>query len=100
MLQDLGFLNNVIHNPAKRGSTENYSSIALPHGALFDIADFRADPLSFLEAFAKVKVREFADVRAAALPVPTPVPLPAGAWLLIAALGLLVATRTKPARNA
>ena len=44
MLKDLGFLNNVIHNPAKRGSTENYASIALPYGALFSIADFRADP--------------------------------------------------------
>lgn len=99
MLKDLGFLNNVIHNPAKRGSTENYGSIALPYGALFDIADFRADPLGFLEAFAKVKVREFADVRAAAVAMPTPVPLPAGAWLLIGGLGVLAAIHRRPARK-
>ena len=48
LLDDLGFLNNIIHNPRKRGSTENYIQIARPYGALFDIADFRDDPLSFM----------------------------------------------------
>jgi hypothetical protein len=93
LLNDLGFLNNVIHNPGKRGSTENYSQIALPYGALFDIMDFRADPMSFLTAFASIKVQEFVDVREQeAL---TSMPLPAGAWLLLGGLGALAAVRRR-----
>jgi hypothetical protein len=95
MLKDLGFLNNVIHNPGKKGSTENYGTIALPHGALFDIMDFRADPTGFLSEFAKVKVREFADVRTAQAAALAPVPLPAGAWLLIGGIGALAALRRR-----
>jgi hypothetical protein len=98
MLQDLGFLNNVIHNPAKKGSAANYGTIALPYGALFSIADFRSNPLGFLESFAKVKVKEFADVREAQLAVPTPVPLPAGAWLLMGGIGAFALVRRRAAR--
>jgi hypothetical protein len=97
MLKDLGFLNNVIHNPGKKGSTENYSSVALPHGALFDIMKFREDPMGFLSMFAKVKVQEFADVRAAEATALIPTPLPAGAWLLIGGLGAMAALRRRKA---
>lgn len=93
LLDDLGFLNNIIHNPAKKGSTENYSQIARPYGALFDIAEFRADPTSFLSAFAKVKVQEFADVQQSL----NAVPLPAGAWFLIGGLGALAFVRRRKA---
>jgi hypothetical protein len=85
----------VIHNPGKKGSTENYGTIALPYGALFDIMDFRADPTGFLSEFAKVKVREFADVRTAQAAALAPVPLPAGAWLLIGGIGALAALRRR-----
>jgi hypothetical protein len=95
LLNDLGFLNNVIHNPGKRGSTENYSQIALPYGALFDIMDFRANPMNFLTYFASVKVGEFVDVREQeAL---SAVPLPAGGWLLLGGLGALAAFRRRTA---
>jgi hypothetical protein len=97
MLQDMGFLNNVIHNPDKKGSAENYGTIALPFGALFSIMDFRADPMGFLSEFAKVKVKEFADVRAAEAAALTPVPLPAGAWLLLGGLGAMAAMRRRKA---
>ncbi len=97
LLQERGFLNNVIHNSDKKGSAENYSQIALPYGALFDIADFRADPLSFLTGFAKVKVQEFVDVRAAARIEVAAVPLPAGLWLLLGGLGGLAAIGRKRA---
>jgi hypothetical protein len=93
MLKDLGFLNNVIHNPAERDSARNYSSIALPYGALFDISSFRADPEGFLSSFAQVKVREFADVRAAEAAALAPVPLPGGAWLLLGAMGAFAGLR-------
>jgi hypothetical protein len=95
LLDDLGFLNNVIHNPGKRGSTENYSQIALPYGALFDIMDFRANPMNFLTSFAAVKVQEFVDVREQeAL---SAVPLPAGGWLLLGGLGAFAAVRRRVA---
>ena len=97
LLDDLGFLNNIIHNPAKRNSTANYSQIARPFGALFDIADFRADPTNFLTAFASVKVQEFVDVRTLSDQKLNVVPLPAGAWLLIGGLGALAAVRRRQA---
>lgn len=95
LLEQFGFLNNIIHNPKKKGSTANYSQIARPYGALFDIAEFRADPMSFLTAFAAVKVKEFVDVRTAE--ELSAVPLPAGAWLLLAGLGGFAVVRRRRA---
>jgi antitoxin component HigA of HigAB toxin-antitoxin module len=95
LLDQHGFLNNIIHNPRKRGSTANYSQIARPHGALFDIADFRADPNGFLSYFAGVKVQEFVDVRTQIAQAPIVTPLPAGAWLLLAGLGALAVVRRR-----
>lgn len=97
LLQDRGFLNNILHNPLKRGSTDNYSQIALPYGALFDIADFRSDPTSFLTGFAKVKTKEFIDVHTASIAGLAAVPLPAGVWLLLGGLGVLAAASRKRA---
>jgi hypothetical protein len=97
LLDEFGFLNNIIHNPKKRGSTENYSQIARPYGALFDIADFRADSLGFLSYFARVKVQEFVDVRAASAQAPVVTPLPGAAWLLLGGLGALAAMRRRTA---
>jgi hypothetical protein len=47
--------------------------------------------------FAKVKVQEFADVRAAEATALIPTPLPAGAWLLIGGLGAMAALRRRKA---
>jgi hypothetical protein len=96
LLDHFGFLNNIIHNPKKTGSTANYSQIARPHGALFDIADFRADASSFLSYFAKVKVQEFVDERAKLAQNPSVVPLPGGAWLLVTGIAALALARHRP----
>jgi hypothetical protein len=95
LLDDRGFLNNILHNPRKRGSTENYSQIMRPYGALFDIAEFRADPTGFLTWFASVKVEEFVEVRNNAPLAVTP--LPAGAWLLLGGLAAFAAIRRRQA---
>jgi len=96
LLDQYGFLNNIIHNPSKRGSTANYSQIARPHGALFDIADFRADATGFLSYFATVKVQEFVDARATLAQNPSVVPLPGGAWLLVTGIAALALARHRP----
>ena len=93
LLDQFGFLNNIIHNPAKRGSTENYIQIARPYGALFDIAEFRANPTGFLTYFAGVKIGEFVEVRAASAPVPAVVPLPGSAALVLGGLAALAMLR-------
>jgi hypothetical protein len=97
LLQDRGFLNTIIHNPKKRGSTENYTQIALPNSALFNIADFRSDPTGFLTELAEAKTKEFIEMRTKPSVELAAVPLPAGVWLLLGGLGAFVAVSRKRA---
>jgi len=91
LIDDKGFLVNIIADGFNGNFDSEFEQIARPTGALFDIDDFRNDRQGFFTQFTNTKIQEITQ---------TPVPVPATAALFglgLFALGLAGSYRRRRA---
>ncbi|MEM7061318.1 MAG: vWA domain-containing protein, partial [Pseudomonadota bacterium] len=79
LIDDQGFLLNIIYNPNSGSSRADFDALARPSTGLFSINDFRNDRQGFFADFTAAKI---AEVTAP----PSVIPLPGGLPLLLGGL--------------